>query len=197
MALIHYTATSVGESDNSSYLSLSLSFSQCLASVINANWIAAHKLTDLSHTFITFIWQICHISSICTNGQNGAILRFTIPFRNNATQQEIKSTSISSLFIYFFLQKRLNWATAVVIQCFPNIINLICHHNNNDVRFMQCSVRLVQAPAATLRIQRVPGCLVEMLQPRLQQKTFFSRAKIQGSGIQLSRLSEELFVYPY
>lgn len=50
---------------------------------------------------------------------------------------------------------------------------------------MQYSVRLVQATAATARIQRVPVCLVEMLQPQLKQKHFFSRAKIQGSGIQL------------
>lgn len=50
---------------------------------------------------------------------------------------------------------------------------------------MQYSVRLVHATAATARIQRVPGRLAEMFQPRLKQKTFFSRAKIQGSGIQL------------
>lgn len=57
---------------------------------------------------------------------------------------------------------------------------------------MQYSVRLVQAT------QRIRGHLVEMFQPWLKQKTFFSRAKIQGSGIQLvSRLSEELFVCSY
>lgn len=45
---------------------------------------------------------------------------------------------------------------------------------------MQYSARLVQATAATVRIQRVPSRLVEMFQRWLKQKHFFQEQKLKG-----------------